>query len=134
MVHQASDGESHRGPFLHAVGHRSHASKNPAKLLCYKLRVEHSEIRQRAGQELETKVFLVSQSIGPALDNSDLVVDPLDETQRNFVLRVAMCLDAIPVSLSCFAVPQLRQHTRRISNSRYTRVSPQERSRTRRIL
>ena len=32
-VHQAPDGESHRGPFLDAVGHRSHASENPPNFL-----------------------------------------------------------------------------------------------------
>ena len=32
-VHQAPDGESHRGPFLDAIGHRSHASQNPPKFL-----------------------------------------------------------------------------------------------------
>jgi hypothetical protein len=51
-----------------------------------------SDFWQRTGQNLETKVFLISQSIGPALDNSDLVVDPLDETQRNLVFLVAICL------------------------------------------
>ncbi len=63
------------------------------------LAMSSSDFWQHTGQNLETKVFLVSQSIGPALDDSDLVVDPLDETQRNFVLLVTIRLDAVPVGL-----------------------------------
>src|SRR3954447_20037973 len=37
--------------------------------------------------------------MGTALNDSDLVVEPLDEAQRDFVTLMAIGLDPIPVSL-----------------------------------
>jgi hypothetical protein len=38
-----------------------------------------------------------SRGIGPALNDANLVVEPLDKSQRNFVLRRAKGRNAIPV-------------------------------------
>ncbi len=46
-VHQAPGGESHRGLFLNAVGHRSPASQNPTKF-------SH---REEAGKPLKSRGF-----------------------------------------------------------------------------
>src|ERR1700680_3610384 len=57
------------------------------------------EHRQSAGQDLEAKIFFVAQSIGAALDHSDLVVEPFDEAKRYFVFRFAVCGDAVPMTV-----------------------------------
>jgi Recombinase len=51
---------------------------------------------QHAGKDFESKVLFVAEPIGSSLDNSDLVVEPLDEAQRDFVLLLAVGCNAIP--------------------------------------
>src|SRR5664279_127363 len=58
-----------------------------------------SKRRQHAGEDFEPKVFFVTEPIGSSLDNSDLVVEPLDEAQRDFVLLLAVCSDAVPMAV-----------------------------------
>ena len=45
-----------------------------------------SDFWQHAREDFEAKVLFVSKSVGSALDHADLVVEPLDEPQRHFVL------------------------------------------------
>jgi len=47
----------------------------------------------------EAEVFLVPKSVGPSLDDADLVVDPFDEPQGHLVLLMAIRRDPVPVLL-----------------------------------
>src|SRR5664279_6316963 len=58
-----------------------------------------SKRRQHAGEDFEPKVFFVTEPIGSSLDNSDLVVEPLDEAERDFVFLLAVGGDAIPMTI-----------------------------------
>jgi hypothetical protein len=58
-----------------------------------------SKIRQHAGQNLQAKVFFVAQSISATLDDAYLVVQSLDEAERDFVFWYAVSGDPIPVPL-----------------------------------
>jgi hypothetical protein len=60
---------------------------------------EVSEHWQHASEYFEPQVFLVAQAVGTSLDDTDFVVEPLDEAQRDFVLRFAVCGDAIPMAI-----------------------------------
>src|SRR5881397_1284531 len=51
------------------------------------------------GHDLEFEVFLVPVSVGPALEDADFVVEPLDQAEADLVLRVAVGDDPVPVSL-----------------------------------
>ena len=57
------------------------------------------EFWQHAGEDLQPQVFLVAQAVGAALDDADLVVEALDEAERDLVLRVAVGGDAVPMAL-----------------------------------
>jgi len=46
--------------------------------------------RQHAGEDFEPQVVFVAQAVGAALDRPDLVVEPVDETERDLVLRLAV--------------------------------------------
>lgn len=54
---------------------------------------------QHTGQDFETKVFFVSESIGPSLDHTNLIVQSFHKTQRHFVLWMTIGGNPIPVSL-----------------------------------
>jgi hypothetical protein len=58
-----------------------------------------SKLRQHAGEDLQSKVFLVAKFAGATLKNTDLVVQSFDEAERDFVLGLAVGSDPIPVSL-----------------------------------
>jgi hypothetical protein len=51
---------------------------------------EGSEFRQHAGQDFEPEIFLVVQAVGAAPDDAYFCVEPLDEPQRDLVLRLAV--------------------------------------------
>src|ERR671915_194096 len=53
------------------------------------------ERRQHAGQDFQAQVFLVSQSVCTSLDDADLVVQPFNETKRNFVLFITDSVDRV---------------------------------------
>jgi hypothetical protein len=57
-----------------------------------------SKLRQHAGQDLQSQVLFVTQSVGATLEYTDFVVQSLDEAERDFVLGLAVGSDAIPVS------------------------------------
>jgi hypothetical protein len=46
--------------------------------------------REHAGEDLEAEVLLVSKAVCSALDDPDLVVESLDEAERDFVLRATV--------------------------------------------
>src|ERR1700704_275494 len=56
--------------------------------------------RQHAGEDLEPQVVFVVQAVGAALDHPDLVVEPFDEAERDFVLGSAVSRDAVPMMVN----------------------------------
>jgi len=54
---------------------------------------------QHAGENLEAKVLLIAQAVGTPLDDADLVVESLDETESDLVIWVAVGRDTVPVPL-----------------------------------
>src|SRR5277367_5492474 len=52
-----------------------------------------------AGEDLEAEIFLVVQSVGASLKHVDLVVEALDEAERNLVLPFAVSGDSVPVPI-----------------------------------
>ena len=59
-----------------------------------------SDWLQHAGEDLESEVFLVTDSVGSTLDDTDLVVESLDEAELHLVLGEAVCRDAVPVAFA----------------------------------
>src|ERR1700730_9769599 len=55
--------------------------------------------RQHAGQDFEAKVVLAAHTVGAALDHADLVVEPLDEAERDLVLQPAVGRNAVPMTI-----------------------------------
>src|SRR3982751_6614589 len=55
------------------------------------------QLWQHTGEDFQSEVLLIPEAVGLPLHGSDLVVEPLDETQGHLVLLVAIRLDAIPV-------------------------------------
>ena len=58
-----------------------------------------SKLGQHAGEDLEPEVFLVAQAVGAALKDTDLVVQPFDEAQSDFVFGFAVGRNPAPVPL-----------------------------------
>jgi hypothetical protein len=54
---------------------------------------------EHASENLEPQILLILQPVCPALDNADLVVQALDEPERDLVLRLAESGDPIPMTL-----------------------------------
>src|ERR1019366_2216348 len=52
-----------------------------------------------ACQDFEPQVLLVAQTVGASLDHADLVVEPLDEAERDLVLQPAVGRDAVPMTI-----------------------------------
>jgi hypothetical protein len=46
------------------------------------------DFRQHAAKYLQPEIFLVTQSVSPALNHTDFVVESLDKAQRHFVFRL----------------------------------------------
>src|SRR6266545_3250441 len=59
-----------------------------------------SECRQRAGEDLEPEVLFVAEPVRATLEDADLVVQPLDEAERDLVLRATVGRDPLPVALN----------------------------------
>src|SRR5712691_1668592 len=59
-----------------------------------------SERRQYAGEDFEAEVLFVAEPVGATLEHTDLVVQPLDEAERELVLRAAVGRDPLPVPLN----------------------------------
>ena len=55
--------------------------------------------RKHAGENLEAKIFVVAQAVGPSLEDADFVVEAFDEAKRDFVFRFAVGGDAVPVAI-----------------------------------
>src|SRR5215510_14725092 len=58
-----------------------------------------SQLRQHRSENLESQIVFVSQSVGPPLDDTNLVVQSFDESERDFVFRSAVRGDAVPMRL-----------------------------------
>ncbi len=56
-----------------------------------------SQRGQHAGENLEPEVLFIAEPIGAALEDTDLVVQPLDEPERDLVLWAAVGGDPLPV-------------------------------------
>jgi hypothetical protein len=102
------DGKAAPCAFVFSRTHRS--SGNPVGAL---------QRRQHAGENLEPRIFFVAQAVGAALDHPDLVVEPLDEAERDLVLKPAVGRDPVPlsqssaVSSSCLPRPRSGDRRRR---------------------
>src|SRR3989442_11008202 len=59
-----------------------------------------SDRRQHAGKDLEPEVLLVAEPVRAALEDADLVVQPLDEAERDFVVRTAVGREPVPVPVN----------------------------------
>jgi hypothetical protein len=59
-----------------------------------------SKLREHAGQDLQSKVLFIAQSVGTTLQYADFVVQSLDKAEGDFVLWLAVGSDAIPVSFN----------------------------------
>ena len=55
---------------------------------------------QEGGEDLEPKVLFIAKAIGAALDDTDLVVDSFDHSERDLVLWTAVSLNTVPMSLN----------------------------------
>jgi hypothetical protein len=55
--------------------------------------------RQSTSQDLQLQIFLVTQPVCATLNDPDLVVEPFDEAERDFVLGLAVGSDPIPVAV-----------------------------------
>ena len=60
---------------------------------------KHSGQDLHAGQDLQVEALLVVQTVGSSLDDTDFVVQSLDEAERDFVARIEVGGDAVPVSV-----------------------------------
>src|SRR5208337_2721413 len=58
-----------------------------------------SDFWQHAREDFEAEVLFVPKSVGPSLDDADLVVDPFNEAQGHLVLLMAIRRDPVPVFL-----------------------------------
>src|SRR3972149_9550671 len=47
----------------------------------------------------QAEVLLIAQAVCPSLDHADLVVEALDEAERDLVVRVAVRGDAVPMTV-----------------------------------
>jgi len=56
-----------------------------------------SDRRQHASQDFQAQVVFVAESVGTPLENPDLVVEALHETERDLVLRPAIGGNPVPV-------------------------------------
>ena len=59
-----------------------------------------SQLRQHASENFEPEILFVSQSVGAPLDDTNLAVQSLDESQRHFVFRSAISADSFPMRLN----------------------------------
>ena len=59
----------------------------------------HFRVGEHASEDLESQIFLVTQAVRAALDDANLVVEPLDEPERDLVLGLAVGGDSIPMTL-----------------------------------
>lgn len=81
-----------------------HNHAMPALIIIVHQRIEWvfsatSERWKHACEDLEPQIFLVAQALCAVLDDADLVVEALDEAEREFVFRLAVGGDAIPMPI-----------------------------------
>src|SRR6478672_750232 len=53
--------------------------------------------RESAGQDFQSQILFVAESVRSLLNGADLIVEPLHEAQRHLVARFAVADDSIPV-------------------------------------
>src|SRR3990172_10963219 len=56
------------------------------------------EFRQEMRNDLHGQILFIAEAIGLALDDANGVVQPLDATERDFVLGLAVGNDAVPMT------------------------------------
>src|SRR5438876_2457176 len=56
-----------------------------------------SELWQHAGEDFQTQILLIAETVGASLDDANLVVEALDKAEGDFVVGMAVGHDAIPV-------------------------------------
>ena len=58
-----------------------------------------SEFWEHASEDFQAQVFLIPEAISASLDDANLVVQALDESQGHLVVGMAIGHDAVPMSL-----------------------------------
>jgi hypothetical protein len=58
-----------------------------------------SQFREHRREDFQPQIFLVAQSIRTSLDDTDLVVEPFDEAERDLVFWLAIGVNSIPMTL-----------------------------------
>jgi hypothetical protein len=58
------------------------------------------DLRQRAGEDLQAQVLFVAQSVGAPLDDPNFIVQAFDEPEGNFVFRVTISRNPLPIALN----------------------------------
>src|ERR1700739_1951559 len=58
-----------------------------------------SDSRQRASDDLQAQILLITQSIRASLDDSNLIVEALNEAKRHLVFWRAIGSNSIPMTL-----------------------------------
>src|SRR5689334_22812667 len=59
-----------------------------------------SQFRQHRSKDFQSQIFFVPKAIGTPLDDTNLVVESLDESQRDFVFGSAVSGHAIPMTFN----------------------------------
>src|SRR5262244_1305986 len=60
------------------------------------------DLRKHTGEDLEAQILFVAQPVGAPLDDPDFIVQAFDEPQGDFVLRVTICRNPVPMALNQF--------------------------------
>jgi hypothetical protein len=58
-----------------------------------------SQLRQHRSQYLEAQIFFISKAVSAPLDDANLVVEPFNESQRDFVFWPAVSGNPVPMTL-----------------------------------
>lgn len=58
-----------------------------------------SDLRKHTTEDFESQVFLISQPVSSALEDTDLIVQAFDEAEGDFVLRLAVGGESVPVPI-----------------------------------
>ena len=58
--------------------------------------------RKECGHDLKLEIFIVAIAVGASLQNTDFVVDPFNQAETDFVLRMTVGGNSIPVGLNHF--------------------------------
>ncbi len=58
------------------------------------------DLRKHAGEDLQTQILLVTQPVGAALEDPDLIVHPFDESQGDLIVGVTIRGNPVPMAIN----------------------------------